>query len=110
MVGGRLGRNIYLILDLVTRENQTLNRPPLVLRTAKKKPLCCFTSFSFSAAEEKGEDLFDLPRFKKGGKLGIFGPKQCHLRAVQVLLHFHLTQSATFRAQAQYAQYGVQEL
>ena len=42
--------------------------------------------------------------------MGIFGPKQCHLRAVQVLLHFHLTQSATFRAHAQYAQYSVQEL
>ena len=34
--------------------------------------------------------------------MGIFGPKLCHLRAVQVLLHFHRTQSATFRAHAQY--------
>ena len=42
--------------------------------------------------------------------MGIFGPKQCHKGAVQVLLHFHLTQSATFRAQAQYARYSVQEL
>ena len=42
--------------------------------------------------------------------MGIFGPKLCHLRAVQVLLHFHRTQSATFRAHAQYAQYSVQEL
>ena len=74
----RPGSSIYLILDPVTRENQTLNHPPIVLKTAKKKPLCCFTSFSFSAAEEKGEGLFDLPRFKKGGKLGIFGPKQRH--------------------------------
>ena len=38
------------------------------------------------------------------------GPKQCHLRAVQVPLHFHRTQSATFRAHAQYAQYSVQDL